>query len=149
MYRSGQIYYIKNFKQGDKSLPKNRYCIILTIKEPDLAIVFHKVTRKTYCDPQGLKPKGNIINTNIELFKFPKGEVIGKKGFYFDDDSYVHMGVWNISDFSLEKFESLESEYIDDLKDEWLNDLLYFIYKSDHIKQKYARLLEPELERLN
>ena len=59
------------------------------------------------------------------------------------------MGVWNISEYSLEIFQDFDSEFIDDMVDDWLNDLVYFIYKSDHVKQKYQNILELELEQLN
>ncbi len=59
------------------------------------------------------------------------------------------MGVWNISDWPVEKFTSFSQEFVDDLLDEIYNDLLYFIYKSDHIRQKYASVFELILEELN
>ena len=47
---------------------------------------------------------------------------------------------------SLGKFDA---DFVNDMIDDWLNDLIYFIYKSDHIKQKYVAVLEPVLEELN
>jgi hypothetical protein len=149
MLQSGQIYYIKNFNQGENSQKKNRYCVILTIREVDCAVIFHKVTSKTYCDSIELEPKGNIVNDKKDIFFFPKNIIIGKNGFFFKIDSYIHMGVWEVSEFAIEKFQEFESKLIDIMIDDWFNDLLYFIYKSDHIKQKYQVILEPELERLN
>lgn len=149
MYKSGQIYYIKNFKQSENSLPKNRFVVILSIRKVDYAVIIHKVTSEPYCEAKLLKPKGNTVNDKTDIFFFPKNEIIGKNGFNFKMDSYIHMGVWNISDFSLEKFQSFDSNYCDELIDEWINDLLYFIYKSEHIKQKYVSLLEEELDKLN
>ena len=113
MYQSGQIYYIKQFKQGVNSRVKNRYCVILTIREVDYAVIIHKVTTKAYCDPTVLNPRGNTIDSEKDIFFFPKKEIIGKNGFFFDLDSYIHMGVWNISEFPVEIFNSFESEFID------------------------------------
>ncbi len=110
MYQSGQIYYINNFKQGENSLPKNRYCVILTIREVEVAIIIHKVTSEPYCDSQKLIPRGNVVNEEKDIFYFPKEEVIGKKGFFFELDSYIHMGVWNVSEFTFDKFQGFDSE---------------------------------------
>ena len=59
------------------------------------------------------------------------------------------MGVWNISEYTPDKFRLFEMEFKDDMLDDWLNSLIYFVYKNDHFKQKYQEILESELERLN
>ena len=149
MLQSGQIYYLRNFKESDGSPPKNRYCIILTIRKENYAVIFHKVTSQSYCDGCILKKGANYVNTSIELFYFPKNEIVGKNGFFFKLDSYVHMTVWNISDLLEEEFQSFTPILKDQMIDVLFNDLIYFIYKSKNIKQKYIKLLEPVLESLN
>ena len=149
MYQCGQIYYIKNFKQGDNSLPKNRFCVVITILDVSYAVIIHKVTSKPHCDSKILKPRGNTVDENKDIFFFPRNEIIGKNGFNFVIDSYIHMGVWNISQFSIEAFSNFDKQFIDDMLDDWLIDLIYFIYKSNHIKKKFIDILEPVLEKLN
>lgn len=142
MFSRGQIYYLINFKQSESSQEKNRYCIILDVTPEGDAIIFHKVTSKPIADPSLLKPGPNNVNGREDIFYFPAGQKIGKKDFSFPLDSYINMGTWNISKFSLEKFTSFEHRYEDDLIDEIFADLIYFIYRSKHLKGKYKPIFE-------
>ena len=149
MFQGGQIYYLTDFKESPGGEPKNRYCIVLSVVDDGRIIVFHKVTSEPYCDKNSLKFGGNKVDENKDVYFIPKGMIVGKNGFSFDRDSYVHMGVWNISEWSSEKFLSFNHELKDELLDETYNNLLYFIYRSDHKRQKYETIFEPILEELN
>ncbi len=148
MISGGQIYHLTNFQQSDNSQPKNRYCVVLAVIADDSVIIFHKVTSVPYCDDQ-LEKGGNTVNEKMDVFFFPKDWVIGVNGFQFSQDSYIHMGVWNISEMTIEKFQAFEHEYLDTLTSDVYNELLYFVYKSEHNRQKFEVVFEPILEKLN
>lgn len=147
MYQRGQLYYLNNFQETPGSKPKPKYCIILDVVEGGVSIVFHKFTSQEYGFEKGsLKEGKNSIDETDDVYFIPKDKVIGVKGFMFPLDTYLYIGVWNVSNLSITVFEKYRPKYIDDLQSDIYEDLLYFIYKSKHVKLKIKLILEKTCE---
>ena len=151
MYDSGQIYYLHNFQDTPKAQQKNRYCIILDVIRNGTALLLHKTTTQVYGFLSGsLKEGGNIVNDYTDAFFIPKNKAIGKeKGFSFSRDSYIYVGTWRVSEIHLDEFNKFEKDYLDTMDDDLLNDLVYFIYQSKHVRHRIRDLLGNTLEKLN
>jgi hypothetical protein len=147
MYQRGQLYHLTNFQESPGSKPKDRYCIILEVMADEISIVFHKFTSQEYGFKKGTLVEGkNSIDDFSDVYFIPKNKVIGVKGFKFSLDTYLYLGVWNVSKLTISDFEKFKPKYIDNLASDIYEDLLYFVYKSNQIKINIKEILEKTCE---
>jgi hypothetical protein len=83
------------------------------------------------------------------IFCFPRNYIIGStNNFSFWEDTFI-LSEHCFREYNCEEINKFKPELLDSLKDNIYNDLLYCLYKSDNTKEKYRKILEPILTKIN
>lgn len=155
MFVPPNIVLIKNFDfERPGSTPKDKFIIIL-FQTDDEAIIAPLTTSKDRV-PDEHKTKRCIHvhgGADIHCYYIPKKLTIGRSGFQFVKDTYIHINPSNLKRRSLTalktKYEITgAAELKDALIDGEYSDFLYCMYKSRHVPRGVKRAMEPVIERL-
>jgi len=144
IFEAGTILLIKNYQLPTKA--KDKFFIVLGTID-NVAVLMSMTTSQVYFDSSLIR-HGIIKDRDISIYCFEKGKIIGNNGFYFQKNTFVSQRS-NILNFSMEKIDTLDVEYLDCLTKEETVNLLYSFYKYEGIAKKYKVFLEEVLNKLS
>ena len=124
IFEVGSILLIKNFHLPTKV--KDKFFIVIGHSECEICLL-SMTTSQIYFD-QSLIQHGLITDRDMSMYCFEKDRVIGKCGFAFYKHTFVSMRN-NILEFTPQRLDSFDIEYLDCLTNQELMDLIYSIYK--------------------
>lgn len=134
--------------------PNIKYFIVVDCaKDKEFTLLTMTTTNKTqfYFNLSDLIIKhGSIRNSKEEIvmYCFPAAYVIGKSGFAFPEHTFL-LSEHSFRTHSCEEMYKLQVTYVDELKDDEFNELLYSFIKSPSLKKKFIPQIEKVLEKIN
>ena len=152
MLSERNIIHINDYDYENGQKLKGRYFIILH-NENGLSIIITGITTRDRI-PDKFQPliddKRCIKHDDdfVHCYFFPKDKMIGENGFCFKKNSFIYMGQ-NIkeieTDYILNKYDK-KIIFKDKVEIKEFYELIYCVYKSKYIKNKFTRLFEKKLK---
>ena len=154
MFSPPNILLIQKFDfEREGAEPKDKFLIILFQTAED-AIIAPLTTSQDHV-PDKYKNKRCIKDdpSCIHCYFIPKSIVIGRNGFFFIKDTYVHINPANlkrrsISDLKKRYQDTGLASLKDKLTDNEYSDFLYCVFKSQHVPRGIRRAMEPIIAKL-
>src|SRR5258706_2251911 len=135
MYSPGKLLYITDYDFGVDHDNRNKYLIV--IHNIDGLAILVALTTSVCHIPDALLKSGCIqeVTSNIHSFHFPKGMIIAKNGYCFEQDTFVDINRSQVFERPIEHmntkyYEKGLTQEICELLEDHYYELLYCIYKS-------------------
>jgi hypothetical protein len=152
MLSERNIIHIDDYDFGNGQKLKGRYFIILH-NENGLSIILTGITTRDRIPDkfQPLIDNKRCIKHDydfVHCYLFPKDKMIFENGFFFKKNSFIYIGQNIIeieTDHILNKYDK-KIKLKDKIEIDEFFELIYCIYKSKYIKNKFTILFEKKLK---